>query len=210
MPSSSITVAISLLSLAIAGVTLYLTQFRPAKLSTIVGPGIKIYYPKDGGFGIYVPVTFVNRSPRTAVVFRCGITIFRKSTPQQKFYMEWRRFMKLKEDGGSFITEEDAHSIAVPNNSFLSKLIWVTWRYFINPPFRIIEDEYVLYLHYWPRSSGKPISSKHEFLITNEDYLKLEGFRAAKENTVVDVDLDANVRFNILMNASESKSLLGI
>jgi hypothetical protein len=83
----------------------------------------------------------------------------------------------------------------------------------MDPPVRIVEDEYILYFHYWTRSTGEAINRKHEFSINSENHERLEGYRAAKESSVVDVDLDAadvKVKFNLLMNASQSKALLGV
>jgi len=207
--TSIIALIISILGLTISGLTLFFTQFRPPEISTIVGPVIKFYYPRDGGFGIYLPVTFVNPSPKTGIVLRSGITIFQKTTPQQKYYMEWRFFAKLREQGDSYLFEEDAHSIAIPQYSFISKMIWVTWRQFMPQQFRIIEGEYVLFFHYWT-STQKPMNSMHEFLITGDIFKEIESYRIGKQSTIVNVDLDATVRQNLLLNTYEAQSLLGI
>src|SRR5262249_28989274 len=128
--TSLIALFISILGFLVSATTLFLTQFRPPNISTIVGPAIKLYYPHDGGFGIFLPVTFVNTSPKTGIVLRCGITIYSKAAPDNKYYMEWRFFMKLESTSSSnqnYLYEDNAHGMAIPQNSFVSKTIWTTW-----------------------------------------------------------------------------------
>ena len=63
-----LTIVISLLSLVVAGVTLYNTHLRYPNIYPHLGPLIKIYYPSDGGFAMYIPTTFIN-SARGPVPF---------------------------------------------------------------------------------------------------------------------------------------------
>jgi hypothetical protein len=46
--------AISSLGFVVAAVTLYNTHLRPPKICIFIGPHIKTYYLRDGGFGLYV------------------------------------------------------------------------------------------------------------------------------------------------------------
>jgi hypothetical protein len=218
---SLIALFISILGFLVSATTLFLTQLRPPDISTIVGPAIKLYYPTDGGFGIYIPVTFVNTSPNTGIVLRCGITIYSKAAPDQKYYMEWRFFVKLESTSGSrqhYVFEDNAHGIAIPQNSFVSKMIWTTWSQFTKPPFQITEGDYVMILHYWTKPTGTPLNGEHSFYLSNDAYKRLEEFRIAKSETIVDVDLDKpltgdairTLHSNMLLNAEDAKSLLGI
>ncbi len=199
---------IALLSLVVSAVALIFSQFRPPKLSNVIGPEFKIYYPPDGGFGVYIPATFLNQSPRTGTVLRCGISIFRKSSPDQRFFMEWRYFVTLNPDL-SFKLEESAHALAVPPNSSVTKMIWLTWRSTSTPELRIAEGEYGIIFHYWSGSVDKPRNDPHEFYIDRAIEEELEGYRVNKKSRVVDLLLDKKIASNKLLTSYESKSLLG-
>jgi hypothetical protein len=203
---------ISLLSMAVSVITLYVSQLRPAVLSDVIGPEIKLYYPSDGGFGVYLPATFVNQSPNTGTVFRCGITIFNKASPEERYFMEWRFFAQLSHNGEntiSYALEEPAHALAIPGNSSIAKIIWITWRATSRPEIRISEGEYVLLFHYWDSTSGKPHNEVHEFYIDEALYKELDEYRTTKQNTIIDVVLDRTVGANKLLNSYEAKSLFG-
>jgi hypothetical protein len=223
MPSemSSIALFISILGFLVSATTLFLTQFRPPHIGTIVGPAIKLYYPSDGGFGIYVPVTFVNTSQKTGGVLRCGITMYSKAAPDTKYYMECRYFMKLESTTSStqkFLYDDYAHGIAIPQNSFVSKIIWTTWSHLNERSFQITEGDHVMVFHYWSGPTGTPLKSEHSFYVSNVVYKQLEEYRIGKDDTIVDVDLDQpltgdairTVYSNMLLNAEAAKSLLGI
>jgi hypothetical protein len=202
--------AISLLSMAISAATLYLTQLRPAELSDVIGPEIKIYYPSDGGFGMYVPATFLNKSPNTGTVLRSGITIFNKAIPEERYFMEWRFFARLSQDGKSYMLEEPAHALAIPGNSSIDKLIWATWRASSRPEIQISQGEYVLISHYWDSPTGKPHNELHQFYIDEDLYKQLDSYRVNKESVIVDLVLDRTIAGNKLLNSYEAKSLLGV
>lgn len=198
---------IALFSLAVSGVTLVFTQFRGPQISTAIGPTIEIYYPSDGGLGVYVPATFVNTSPRTGTVHRCGITIFRKSCPDEKFFMDWRFFMKLKPEL-SYAFDAPAHAIAVVGTSSTTQVLWFTWRYFSTPELIITEGEYVLTFHYWLGADDKPHSDHHEFSIDQQTHAQLAEYKSNNDSTTVNLLLDNRIATNRLLSDAESKSLL--
>ncbi len=99
-------IVISIFSLVVASVTLYLSQFRGPQLSHVAGPTIVTYYGSDGGFGLFLPITFINKSARTGTIIRCGITIFKASSPEERFFMEWYAFSRWEEDRRRWVFEE--------------------------------------------------------------------------------------------------------
>ena len=199
---------ISLLSLAVSGVALFFSQLRAPLLSTVIGPNLQIYYPPDGGFGVYLPATFLNESPRTGTVHRCGISIFRKSSPDERFFMEWRFFMGLNPNL-TFKFEDGAHAIAIPGKSSTAKVIWLSWRSNSTPELVIREGEYVLAFHYWLGSDDKPHNDLHEFYIDRSTQAELDDYRASKQSTVVNLLMDKKIAANKLLTSYESRSLLG-
>jgi hypothetical protein len=204
-----VTTMISLLSLIVSAVTLFLAQLRAPKLTSIVGPEIQIYYPRDGGFGVYIPVSFVNESPKTGVVKRCGVSVFRKSSQEdERYFMEWRFFVDLNPDL-SFTLKEAAHALAVPGKSSIAKTLWLTWRAASSPELIIAEGAYALVFHYWHASDDKPRNDMHEFYVDHFTWQELEKYRTSKNSTVVNLLLDKKIGANKLLTSYESRSLLG-
>src|SRR5271166_3151061 len=107
----NLSTGISLVSLVVSGSALFYSQLRGPKLLNVIGPAFKLYYPADGGTGFYLPATFLNEAPTTGTVLRCGITLFRKSSPEERFFMEWRYFARLGPDASKFMLEEPAHAL---------------------------------------------------------------------------------------------------
>ena len=89
---------IAVLSLLASAAALYYSSLRPARPAAFLGLTVKVYYPADGGFGIYLPVALVNDSPQPGTVRRCAVTLYAAAHPDERFFMDWRFFMKLVED----------------------------------------------------------------------------------------------------------------
>jgi hypothetical protein len=90
-----ISTTIAIISLLIAATTLFLTQLRSPKLISQSGPFVKVYYADyetGGSFGLYLPVTIINKSARTGTLLNAAITLHRKDTPEQSYFMQWREF----------------------------------------------------------------------------------------------------------------------
>jgi hypothetical protein len=209
-PVFDLATAIALLSLLVSAITLFLTQFKGAELSHVVGPELKVYYPFDGGFALYLPVTFLNQSARTGTVLKCGITIFSNVNPEERFYMEWREFSRLDPATAKWGYEEITHAIAIPGNGSTVKVVWFSWRANSTPQFRLSEGQYVFAFHYWTAFSKQPVTSQHGLHIDHDTFVALDGYRTNKQSTIVDLVLDAQIASNKLMTSHEAKSLLGI
>jgi hypothetical protein len=199
--------AISLLSLVVAALTLYLSQFKRATISNVIGPTMVVFYSEDGGFGLFLPVTFLNRSSRTGSILRCALTLFRADSPEQRFFMEWWAFARW--EGQRWGYEEVAHALAVPGNSSTAKIIWFLWRGSSKPEFRLVEGQYVMIFHYWSALSTKPRNEEHQFYVDRSMQSQLDAPREHKSSLIVDIVLDQQLAPNRTMTSYEAKSLFG-
>jgi hypothetical protein len=202
-------VIIALLSFVVSAVALYFSQFTPPRITSVLGPSLQIYYPADGGFGIYAPATFVNASPRTGTVQRCAITLFDKAHPNEKFFMAWRFFARLTPQL-SFEFEANAHALGVLGSSSMTKQLWLTWRSYSTPRLVISEGDYALLFHYWVGSESKPRTEVHEFTVDQETYAQLEECRVSGRESTAEILLDHRIGGNKLMTADEARTLLGV
>jgi hypothetical protein len=205
---ADVSVAIALLSFAVSALALFFAQFRPPRISAVIGPTIEVYYPADGGFGIYVPTTFVNTSPRPGAVQRCGVTIFHKSRPDEQFFMAWRYFTRLSPKL-AYELEAVANALAVSGTSYIAKQLWFTWRSFSVPELVITEGDYTVVFHYWVGAEEKPRNNTHQFHINRDTSAQLDEYRASKTESTVVLLLDNKIAGNMLMTSKQSKSLLG-
>jgi hypothetical protein len=201
---------ISLSSFVVAASTLFFTHLRPPKIVARIGPSIRIYYADystGGSFGIYVPATFLNLAGRTGTVLNAAITVHRSDAAEQQFFMQWRQFSKLDEDG-DWTHETNAHALAVPGKSSETKMIWFMWQTGSEPKLLIREGEYLLRFLFWTRPGNKPCSIYHKFFVSNAVYEHLEGFRRDKRSTTTEIVLDQAFSANRLLTSHESKMLL--
>mgnify|MGYP001107941469 CR=1 FL=1 len=203
-------IAISVLSLAVAATTLFLAQFRSPRISIHVGPTVKLYYPKDGGFAAYIPTTFINDSARMGAVFRTAISLVRNENPQDRFFIEWGSFSTYDPQTGNWRYEDMAHALAVPGKAAVNKLLWFNWLPSSSPLLHIREGEYTLTVHYWTAQTGNAANDIHNCHISGETFVKLESYRTAGKATIVEVVLDRQLDQNRLMTPHEAKALLNV
>jgi hypothetical protein len=194
-------------SLAISCVTLYFSNLAPPSLAMIAGPNIKVYYPADGGFGLYLPVAFVNSSAATGTVYRVGVSLTARKPGADTFYFEWRNFTRWADQPG---LDEPAHALAVQGNSALAKIVWLTWRAESEPKLVIQPGDYTLAVHVWAKPSGPPETQLHELTVDAAAYTTLEHERTNKQDFLVDMTLDRQLPPNRLLTSYEATSLLGL
>ncbi|NEU08954.1 hypothetical protein GZH53_11580 [Flavihumibacter sp. R14] len=205
---SWIPITISLVSLSLTLITLYLTQLRPAKINVIIGPEIQIYhadYP-DISTGLYVPVTFANFSPNMGVIIKCAISVFRNDTPQQRHFILWREFAKKGDDGWTY--DSEAHSFAIGGKSSVSKVAWFMWFTGYKPMLLFKEGSYKLSMHVWIGNKKLPINFKRSFFITKERESILQSRIDSQSRTGLRIILDEELDRNKLLTDQESRKLL--
>ena len=66
----SVSTVFATTSLLVSLVTLYFSNLAPPSIAIVAGPNIKVYYPSDGGLGLYLPIAFVNSSAATGSITR--------------------------------------------------------------------------------------------------------------------------------------------
>src|SRR5262245_33294992 len=207
-----ITTVISIISLLIALTTFFLTQLQPARLSSQSGPFIKIYYAdfeQGGSFGLYLPVTFINKSTKTGVVLNAAITLCKKDSPEEIFFMHWREFSKLDDKKNQWVFEQMAHAIAVSGKSTVAKVIWFMWNTDSQPKLILREGGYKLDFHFWYQKDKPALHETHEFFVGQSVFAQLEKYRDEKRSTVIDLRLDKDIEDNRAMTRHELKKLLG-
>ena len=194
-------------SLVISLLTLYLTNFRPPALEMIAGPNIKVYYPADGGFGVYLPVAFVNSSAATGTIYRLGISLTARKPGADVYYFEWRNFTRWSDTVG---LDEPAHALAVSGTSAVAKIVWLTWHGDSEPRLILQPGDYTFAVHVWTKPSGQPVTQTHELTVDDSVYATLEKERTNKQDTLVDMTLDRELPSNRHLTAYEAASLLNL
>jgi hypothetical protein len=200
---------VSISSFVVSAATLFLTHLRPPKIVARIGPPIRIYYSdhsKGVSFGIYVPATFINLSGRTGTILSAAITIHRVDAAQQRFFMQWRQFSKLDEEG-DWIPESNAHALAMPGKTSQTKMIWFMWQTESQPKLFIREGEYELTFLFWDHPKSKPHSIRHRFFVSETVYNHLESFVRDKRSTTTEIVLDQEFSSNRLLTSHEAETL---
>lgn len=200
---------ISISSFVVSAATLFFTHLRPPKVVARIGSAIRIYYADHSAgvsFGIYIPATFINLSARTGTILGAAITINRADAVQQRFFMQWRQFSKLDEEG-DWIPESNAHALAMPGKSSQTKMIWFMWETESRPKFFIREGEYELTFLSWERPKSKPQSIRHRFFVSETISDRLEGFIRDKRSTTTEIVLDQAFSSNRLLTSHEAETL---
>jgi hypothetical protein len=205
---SWIPITISIVSLSLTLITLYLTQLRPAKINVIIGPEIQIYhadYPEIST-GLYIPITFANFSPSMGVIIKCAISVFRDDAPQQRHFILWREFAKKGDDGWTY--DSEAHSFAIGGKSSLSKVAWFMWFTAYKPTLSFREGSYKLSMHVWIGNKKLPINFKRSFFISKETESTFQNRIQSQSRTSIRIVLDEELERNRLLTRHESQLLL--
>jgi hypothetical protein len=143
--TAAIPIIISSLSFVIAFLAFYFAQLRPPKLQFHFGHQFLIYYPRDGGFGIYMPITVTNTSINSGIVSSCALVISKEGSSEYCFF-DWAGFGKRDEDTGGWKFEQAAHPLVIPGRSSVSHMIWYVWRPATEPSFHLLEGTYTFQL----------------------------------------------------------------
>jgi hypothetical protein len=214
-----------------AALLVYLAHFRPPHIASILGPKIMVFYrdfnpeKQTELVGVIAPVTFVNTAMKTGAVISASLLVYRKDTPNERFYFEWDKFGKLarlesKKDGVTeqteqWVHEEEAHALAVLGNSSITKMVYFYW--FSKDKHLVLrEGKYDVTLCFWDQAAQDrlPKLENHKMLIDSTQAKVLEDCRKAvqsvKVSATVYLRLDQKLQPNQFMTENESKKLLGL
>lgn len=202
---------ISVLSLIIAGLALYLSQLRKAKIDALIGPQISIYhhdYEVGISTGLVIPVSFLNNSPSTGTVLKAAICIYKHGCEDEKYFIQWQKFQILDEINIKWVNEEDSHSLVLGPRSGLHKNIWFMWHAYNKTKLFFENGAYTISLFIWTNQLLKPTELKRSFYITKEQQDVFQKLRATQQVNSQKILLDKDIEINRLMTNSEAAKLL--
>lgn len=135
-----ISIVISSLSLIVAATTLYMNQFRKAKIKIILGPDIHMYHPSDGGTAFYLPVIFTNRSPTKGLVKE----IFLKVECPDKgcYFMLWKEEVSISLKDMEYVHTDRAKPFTIDGYATTAKTYWFLWPQNKQQPLTFKQGEY--------------------------------------------------------------------
>ena len=202
---SDVAIAISILSLLLSGITLFLTQFRPPKLKCIVGSNIGLNHQPDG-FSVYMPITFTNEAHQPGLINRCSVLI----TPAgalSSFYIEWTEFRKRDDEKKTYGRDEFAGPLQVQGRSSISKLVWFYWR---ESDFNFPSGRYTAEVFVWAENKdAPPIQELHEFCLDDTDSDDLKNHKTNGKRIIKWVSVDKQIEPNKILTVHEAAKLLG-
>jgi hypothetical protein len=205
-------VIVSGLSLIISFITLYLTRLRNQKLKVFAGPQIIAGYdPKELYF--VVPTSVVNASPKVGVILKSSLTIARKDTPQQNFYMAWSAFYEIGKEGTTWIHKESAHAIPVLGYATATRAIKYPWADDASPNLLLRDGVYTFRFDYWSDMKKPFATLQYELLVKKAEADQLSNIRSERGegksiNKIVYFVLAEDIERNRLLTEHEVKRLL--
>lgn len=200
---------ISLISLIITGITLYLTQLRPAKISLLIGPEIQIYHADYPNFstGMFVPMTFVNSSSSMGTIYKCAITVFRNDLPEQRYFIQWSEFAKIAPDG-NWTYDIHSHAFGISGKSDIIKTALFMWNPKSIPKLLFQQGCYTLLVHAWTGKKANHLNFEFSFYISHEEENIFESRRMKEVKTVTLIRLNKDFGENRVLTQHEANSLL--
>jgi hypothetical protein len=203
---------LSLLSLAIALTTLYLTQLRPPNITTEIGPIFWIYHIKgiERGTAIIVPVSFTNQSPTEGSIRRAAITVVREDEPTQRYFIGWHRYMVpiQVEERIVWRSETMAHALPLLGRTSVIKYVLFPWESYSRPRFNLKEGKYELFFHRWEAGESIPKTTRHTFVVSQEVANQLSKYHKEDVVTSLDLTLDNEGNRNRVLTEQEFNVLL--
>lgn len=188
----------------IASLTFYLTQLRSAKIRVEVGPEITVYYPRDGGCGIYLPFSFINDTKRGGSISRISIIITTPSEKNNAFFMRWADIVKHDSNTKGYDHLDNARAFSVPAESAESKFVWFVWRPESRPLFTLTDGKYQMKVAIWEKYSRRPsITSTHSFHVSVEAAERLAERRNSCSAQTEILPLNGYKPENMVLNARE-------
>ena len=177
---------ISIISLLVAAATLFMNLFRAAKITLYAGPTGTLGYTPGGGFGVVLPATFTNHGARLGAVLRSGVTLWKKDSPQDRYFMQWNAFVKQNFETNQWTPDEAAHTLAIQSKSIVARTILFLWLPTSQPQITFQQGTYCLSINYWTNKKN-PQGRIYEIELT-PDSLKLLTSESGNLTTLVVLD----------------------
>jgi hypothetical protein len=202
---------ISILSLIVAGASLYFSQLRKAKIGALVGPEILIYhhdYEHGVSTGFIVPVSFLNNSPSTGTILKAAICIYKHGCEDERYFIQWLKFDVLDESTFTWRHEEDCHALVIGPRSGLHKNICFMWFPQNEKKLFLENGRYTISVFAWINQLAKPTEFKRNFYITKEHQEVFQKLRENQQAQSLKITLDKDIENNRLMTNNEATKLL--
>ena len=109
-----ISFTLAIMGFGVSLIALYYTHLIGPKINVTLGPFIKIChsaFEMGCGTGIYLPISFFNKSPKSAVIEQVAIEIYDKHNDQKRFFIQWDYFAEFDADDGFGITKK-SHTLS--------------------------------------------------------------------------------------------------
>ncbi|MDO5975832.1 hypothetical protein [Flavivirga jejuensis] len=148
------------------------------------------YADGGGGFQFYIPVTFINKTHQTGIIYKIQLMVNEISTPEKIYKIDLARFSKIDEQSNRFLDNELPHAITVNGKSSVNKLLRFSWWNASQPRLIIDQPRYVLTFNFWTTNKTKPIQIKHDLILNKKIIEELERFRVQKSASSIGVPLD--------------------
>lgn len=209
---TTISIAIASLSLAISFATLYFSQLAGPNVVANIGPYIKVFnsdYEKGIATGIYVPVSFFNKTVRSSVVKKTAVEIFLKKNDQKRYVIFGKQYSELDSSSNSWKMRDIAYALPILGKSSIQKTIKYNWDLENQEKLFFEEGVYTFNFMYWIEGKENPESQSHELVFDSAAIKKLDEFIKNKKSTTVDVMLNRQMPLNKLMTKHESERMIG-
>lgn len=177
-----LTISFTFIGLIVSLTTLYLTQFRRAKITASLGPSIHIYYFAPDVSGIYLPTVFHNRSPTKAIIYQVFLEL--EDTNGNNFALKWLTSNDIDKNA-NYSERGPAAPFKIDGFEAISNALQFVWH---NHPgihhLEFSEGSYQSKLHIWTSDQTRPeITVVERFDINAEIAQIMADKKRAGDNT---------------------------
>jgi len=157
-----LTFLFSSIALLFAGVSLYRTHFKPAKIKIHVGETITLWH-ENSNLAFDIPVSLANVGRKPGIVHSMAIIISNPKIKEENFFIKWKWFLNFNTEKNNWGKEGFIIPISVNQDSCVFKYI-----NFISSNSKIIwspnPGKYKIIILGWSKKRNKP-DLKEEFNI---------------------------------------------
>lgn len=166
-----LTISFTFIGLVISLTTLYLTQFRRAKITASLGPLIHIYYFAPDRCGIYLPVVFHNQSPTKAIVYQAFLEL--EDTDGNNFALKWLTSNNIDKDI-NYSERGPAAPFKIDGFEAISNALLFMWHnYPTTQSLEFLAGSYQCKLHIWTSDRIRPDVTVTERFDINEELAQI-------------------------------------
>ena len=177
-----------------------------------IGPYIKVFngdYEKGMATGIYVPVSFFNKTVRSSVVEKTAIEIFLEKNDQKRYVIFGKQYSEFDSSSNTWKMRDIAYALPVLGKSSIQKTIKYNWDMENQDKLSFEEGVYIFNFMYWIEGKESPESQSHELVFDTASIKKINEFIENKKLTTIDVMLNRQMPLNKLMTKHESERMIG-